>query len=118
MEYLTVILGREIKARKASIVDLVLQFHRGEIGMAQLIGMSLLTGLIGIVVTIIILANAIPVLWPMATDASANVTAMTGTDEGTQIIVAFWPIALLVIGIGLAVGVVIFGLKKFGLMGG
>ena len=71
---------------------------------------------LGIVITIIILANAIPVLWPMATTAGANITAMTGTDSGTTMIIAFWPVALLIIGIGIAVAIIVFALKQFGLM--
>ena len=80
-------------------------------------GMNILYGLIGVVVTIIVLAKTIPVLWPMATEASGNVTAMTGTDEGTEMMVAFWPIVLLIIGLGVAIAVITFALRKFGIMG-
>ncbi len=87
-------------------------------GQHGLAGMQLLTGLIGIVVVLIVLGTAIPVLWPMAADTSDNIAAMSGTDSGTSMIKAFWPIALLVIGLGIAIGVIVLGLKKFGLLGG
>ena len=80
--------------------------------------MALLSAIIGVVVVIIVIATAFPVLWPLATDASANITAMTGTDVGTETIQAFWPVVLLVIGLGLSVGLIVYGLKKMGLMGG
>lgn len=81
-------------------------------------GMGILYSLIGVVVTIIVLAKTIPVLWPMATEASGNITAMEGTDEGTQMMIAFWPIVLLIIGLGVAIAVIVFALRKFNVMGG
>lgn len=81
-------------------------------------GMGLLTALIAIAVVLIVLARAFPILWPMVTSAGGNVTAMNGTDAGTTTFVAFWPVALLVVGIGVAVGLIIFALKSFGLIGG
>ena len=80
--------------------------------------MSLLSALIIIVVVMIVLGTSIPVLWPLLTDTSTNITAMTGTDAGTTTIQAFWPIILLIIGLGVAVGLIVFALKKFGLFGG
>lgn len=102
----------EIKARAPPFL---VPFFSNEVG--AMIGMGIAVSVIGVVITIVILANVIPVLWPIATTASANVTSMTGTDVGTTTIVSFWPIALLVIGIGIAVGVIIYGLKAFGLIG-
>lgn len=80
--------------------------------------MKLLTGLILTVVVLIVLGTAIPALWPTAANTTNSINAMAGTDSGTAMIKAFWPIALLVIGLGLAVGVIIYGLNKFGLFGG
>jgi len=72
----------------------------------------------GVVVVIIVMARAIPVLWPLATEASENITGMTGTDAGTTTIQAFWPIILLLVGLGVAIGLIIYALKKFGILGG
>ena len=80
-----------------------------------MIGGGLLTGLITVVVVLIVLGTAIPVLWPLAANTTDNITAMTGTDAGTTTIQAFWPVILLVVGMGLAVGLIMFGLRKFGL---
>jgi len=78
----------------------------------------ILYALLGVVIVVIVLANAIPVLWPMATDASGNITAMTGTDAGTTTIQAFWPVVLLLVGLGVAVGLIVYALRKFGMLGG
>ena len=80
--------------------------------------MWILGAIISIVIVIIVLANAIPVLWPMATSASANITAMTGTDAGTTTIQAFWPVVLLLVGIGIAIGLIVFAMRKFGIFSG
>ena len=86
-------------------------------GQRGALGMGLLTALIGVVVVIIVLANAIPILWPMAVDASANITSMNGTDAGTQMIQGFWPVVLLLVGLGVAIGLIIYALKAFGVLG-
>jgi len=81
--------------------------------------MFLLVGIIGIVVVLLIIGTVFPILWPMVTGTvTDNITAMTGTDAGTTTFQAFWPVVLLVVGIGLAVGLIVYGLRKFGLMGG
>ena len=80
--------------------------------------MGLLISIIGVVVVLIVLGASVPILWPLATTYSANITSMTGTDAGTTTMQAIWPVALLVIGLGLGVGLIVFALKKFGLMSG
>ena len=101
-------------AYKGAVLAINSEF--GMASKAMLIGGGLLTAVIGIVVTIIVLARAIPVLWPLATEASENVTAMTGTDAGTTTIVAFWPIILLLVGLGIAIGLIVYALKRFNIL--
>ena len=79
--------------------------------------MSILIGLISTIVVIVVLSVAVPILWPIAIGASGNITAMTGTDAGTTTIQAFWPIILLIVGLGVAVGLIMYALRKFGLFG-
>lgn len=79
--------------------------------------MTLLKGLLGTVVVLVVLGAAVPVLWPLASNTTA-IDAMTGTDAGTTTIQSFWPVVLLVVGIGLAVGLIVYGMRKFGLWGG
>lgn len=79
--------------------------------------MKLLSGLLGVVVVLVVLGTAVPVLWPLAANTTA-IDAMTGTDVGTTTIQSFWPVILLVVGLGLAVGLIVFGMRKFGLWGG
>lgn len=77
--------------------------------------MGILKGLIVVAVVLVVLGSAIPVLWPLVTGTTANITSMAGTDSGTELIQAFWPIIILVIGLGIAVGLIMYGLKKFGI---
>jgi len=86
--------------------------QRGAIGM----GMGILYSFLGVVITVIVLANAIPILWPMMETASANITSMNTTTQGGNLFVSFWPIALLIIGIALAISVIVYALKQFGVM--
>ena len=79
-------------------------------------GMGILGALLGVVIVIVVMTQAIPVLWPSAANSTA-IDAMSGTDAGTTTVQAFWPIILLLVGLGLAIGLVVFALKKFGLMG-
>lgn len=83
---------------------------------AGAISMGILVTLIGVVITLIVLAYAIPELWPVLTTASENITSMSGTDTGTSMIQAFWPIILMVVGLGLAAGLIVYALKKFNVM--
>lgn len=74
---------------------------------------ALITGAVGVV----ILATAIPVLWPMIADSDTAIQAMNGTDDGTTFIQSFWPIGIMIGGIGIGVGLVYMLLKKFKVVG-
>ena len=78
--------------------------------------MGLLYALITVAVVLIVIATAFPIIWPMVTSAGANITAMTGTDAGTTTIQGFWPLIMLVVGIGIAIGLIMYGLRKFGVL--
>ena len=78
--------------------------------------MGILLALITVSVVLIVIATAFPIIWPMVTTAGANITAMSGTDAGTTTIQGFWPLILLVVGIGIAIGLIMYGLKKFQVM--
>lgn len=80
--------------------------------------MGILFAIISVVIVIIVIAYAWPVLWPIATTAGDNISAMTGTDAGTTTVQSFWDVVLLLVGLGVAVGLVVFALKKFGVLGG
>jgi len=79
---------------------------------------SILTGIILSVVTIIVLAALIPGLWPMLTASTAQINAINGTDTATVFLKTGWPIAILLIGIGIVIGLIYFALKQFGIIGG
>lgn len=84
-------------------------FRNGEVG---LMGMQLLSGLLGVVIIMLVMSYAVPVLWPLVVTASANVTAMSGSDGGTTIMKALWPVALLMVGLGVGIGLIIFALRQ------
>ena len=75
--------------------------------------MGILVAIITVSVVLIVIATAFPIVWPMVTAASSNITAMTGTDAGTTTVQGFWPLILLVVGIGIAIGLIMYGLKRF-----
>ena len=79
---------------------------------------SILTGIVLTVVTIIILAALLPAFWPMLTDSTANIQAINGTDTATVFLKTGWPIAILLVGIGIVVALIYFALKQFGVIGG
>ena len=78
--------------------------------------MGILIGLITVSVVLIVIATAFPIVWPMVVGAGGNITAMSGTDAGTTTLQGFWPLILLVVGIGIAIGLIMYGLKKFQIM--
>lgn len=75
--------------------------------------MKILGSIIGVVVALVALGYAIPVLWPMAAGSADNISAMTGDDAGTTTMQAFWPVILLIVGLGIAVGLIYYAINKF-----
>lgn len=72
---------------------------------------------LGVVMLIIVLGALIPVLWPMMEATDTDIQALTQTGPITVFLQTMWPIVLLVIGIGVAAGLVFYSLKKFGVIG-
>lgn len=86
------------------IKSLVVAYQKGEISLKNLI-----TGIVGVV----ILGTCIPVLWPLFADTDTDIQAMTGTDAGTTIMQSFWPILLIIAGIGIVTGIIFMVWKRF-----
>ena len=78
--------------------------------------MGILFALITVAVVLIVIATAFPIIWPMVTTAGLQIGNMTGTDAGTTTVQGFWPLVMLVVGIGIAIGLIMYGLKKFQIM--
>jgi hypothetical protein len=79
---------------------------------------SILGGVILTVVTIVVLGAIVPSLWPMMTATSESIAALNGTDVGTVFLKSGWPVAILIIGIGIVVALIYFALRQFGILGG
>ncbi len=80
--------------------------------------MGILYSLITVSIVLIVIAYAFPILWPIVITATVQVDNMTGTDVGTTTFQAFWPIVLLLVGLGVAVGLIVYAVKRFGLLSG
>jgi len=79
---------------------------------------SILTGIILAILTIVILGFMLPAFWPMLTESTANISAINGTDTATVFLKTGWPIAILIVGIGIVVALIYFALRQFGVIGG
>lgn len=76
-------------------------------------GAGSLKSIITVTVTVVILGTAVPVLWPLFAGSDTDIQAMTETDSGTVFIQTFWPILILIGGIGLVVGIVYMVMRRF-----
>lgn len=77
----------------------------------------MLKKVITVLVIVVALGALIPTLWPMFTDTDTQIQALNGTDTATGFLQTSWPIALLIIGLAIGIGVLFYALKKFGIMG-
>lgn len=71
---------------------------------------------VSVILLVVVLGALIPALWPsmQATDTDIQALNATAGDIATPFLQTIWPIVLLVIGIGIAAGLVFFALRKFG----
>lgn len=84
------------------------RFHSNQSGMIQAV--------VSVILIVIVLGALIPALWPKFSETATNIAALTQTDAGTETLQSLWPIALVVVGIGIAAGIVFMALHKFGVM--
>ena len=90
--------------------------NNGFIRLASEVGEFGVGAVISVTVGIVVIGAILVALWPTITGTNTSVQAMTQSDAGTTTLKALWPIAIIVIGIGVAAGVVIWACEKFGLM--
>jgi len=79
---------------------------------------SILTGVLLTVLAVVILGVMLPALWPMLLDSITNINAIEGSDTATAFLKVGWPIAILVIGVGVVAGLIFYALRQFGVIGG
>lgn len=72
--------------------------------------------LITVVVLVTVMGAVLVALWPTIISSNTSIQALTQTDAGTTVMKGLWPIVLIVVGAGAAVGVIIWALNKFGLV--
>lgn len=86
-------------------------FHSGMKG-------GIMTAIIVVALVLIVLGALIPVLWPMLQDTQTDISALNATGSAsTAFLQSMWPIALLVVGLGIVVAIILYALKRFGVMG-
>lgn len=104
------------QARKLYAMHIKYMAEHGQTGNIQI---PVIGGLLAVVIGLIVVMKMFPILWPMATEATDNATATLAgkTDVGSTTFVAFIPIILLVVGLGVAVAVLIWALREFNLFG-
>ena len=74
--------------------------------------------IVGVILLVVVLGAIIPALWPTMTNTDSDIQALNSTGAATTFLQTIWPIVLLVIGIGIAAGLVFYALRKFGVLGG
>lgn len=87
------------------------RIHRG------IKGFSILGAIIIVAVTLVVLGAAIPVLWPMMQETEADIAALNesaGATAATNFLESMWPIVILIVGLGIVLALIWFGLKRFG----
>jgi len=77
----------------------------------------LIKKVIGVVLVVVVLGALLPVLWPMLVDTDTAIQELEGGGI-TDFLQAMWPIALIIIGIGIAAGLIFYALRSFGVIGG
>lgn len=98
----------QVLSRYYGIKEAFAMHERGELSIK-----SLLAAVMGVA----ILGAAVPVLWPVIADSDTAIQAMNGTDDGTGFIQEFWPIGIMIGGIGVGIGLVYMIMKKFNVVG-
>jgi len=69
------------------------------------------------IVSFVLLGVLVPVLWPLMQGTTEDIAAINGTDAGTGFLQAAWPIGLLLIGIAIAVGLLVWAIRRFSILG-
>lgn len=86
-------------------------FHSGMKG-------GIMTAIIVVALVLIVLGALIPVLWPMLQATQTDIDALNATgSSSTAFLQSMWPVALLVVGLGIVVAIILYALRRFGVLG-
>ena len=111
-----------VKARIAGLFDLgyalgitfMARFEKAAINQRG----GIVTGILLVILVIVILGALIPVLWPTMQDSQEAIAAINGTDAPTAFLKTMFPVAILVVGLGIVAAIIFFALRNFGIIGG
>lgn len=80
---------------------------------------SLVGKVIGIIVGVVVLGKVVVAMWPTFIGTDTEVQAISDNSSAAVLMFkTFWPLGLLVLGLGIAVAVIMIALKQFGILGG
>lgn len=66
-----------------------------------------------VLLVVIVLGALLPILLPMFFDTTADIAATNTTAAEMDVLESLWPIALMIIVIGIAAGIIFYALRKF-----
>jgi hypothetical protein len=89
-----------------------------KLAMSGQAGSSIVNTVIMLVLAILIVGTVIPAMWPLAVESLTSVAAMNGTDTGTTLIKALWPVGVMVAAIGLGIWLILYAIRRLGISGG
>lgn len=79
---------------------------------------GIMTAIIVVALVLIVLGALIPVLWPMLQATQTDIDALNATGSvSTAFLQNMWPVALLVVGLGIVIAIILYALKRFGVLG-
>ena len=98
-------------ARMEAFQAMVKTAHRSQQGMVGI------KAIVEVVLGLIVLGTLLYSLWPLTYNITSNMTAsVNGTDAGSVTIRALWPVALIIGGLSLVIGIIMYILDRAGLV--
>lgn len=70
-------------------------------------------GVVSVIIVVVVLGALISALWDTMLGSDTAIQALTDTGTATTMLQDMWPIALIVVGVGIAAGIVFYALRKF-----
>ena len=70
-----------------------------------------------VILVVVVLGALLPVVLPMFFDTTADIEAIAGSEPELIMLQELWPLALMIIIIGLAAGLIFYALRKFNVIG-
>lgn len=73
---------------------------------------TMLSMVVGAIVLLLVVGYLIVNMWPQVTTLSDNISSMTGTDAGTTMFQALWPVILIIVVIVILVALIFWAIRQ------